>query len=116
MIRKRLQQLPKTMRVIEGDARGADRIAGKVAESLGLQVKKVQAQWARYGKAAGPMRNLEMLELQPILVIAFHDDFDNSKGTKNMITLAQKIRVPTEVISHHGTVKITRRETKGGVA
>ena len=105
LIRKRLKQLPKTMLVIEGDCRGADRIAGEVAASLGLQVTKIPAQWARYGKAAGPKRNQEMLDLKPVLVIAFHDDFDSSKGTKDMVTRARRAKIVTEVISHHGSVK-----------
>jgi hypothetical protein len=61
--------------VIEGEARGADIIARKEAEKLGFNVLKHPADWDKHGKAAGPIRNREMLDLNPELVLAFHPGF-----------------------------------------
>jgi hypothetical protein len=90
--------------VIEGEARGADRIAREVADSLGIPVERYPANWSQYHRAAGPIRNKQMLvEGKPDLVLAFHDDLNSSKGTKNMVTLAQKAGVPWKAInSRHG--------------
>src|SRR3972149_6405940 len=72
--------------LIEGEARGADSIARDEAILAGIKVLPFPANWAKYGRAAGPIRNQQMLdEGQPDLVVAFHNDIDNSKGTKNMV-------------------------------
>lgn len=83
--------------VIEGEARGADTLARKYAERHGLDVLPFPAQWDLHGKAAGSIRNTQMLkEGKPELVIAFlHED---SRGTLNMINQAERAGIQTEVI------------------
>lgn len=79
-----LRSLPIDYHIlIHGDAQGADRMAGKVAEAMGWQVFKFPAPWERYGKLAGPIRNRYMLYLEPNLVLGFHDNIIESKGTKD---------------------------------
>lgn len=92
--------LPTDSIIIEGEAKGADRFAGIYAEAVGLEVLRFPAQWDKHGRAAGPIRNKQMLtEGKPTLVVAFHDDIENSKGTKNMLTQAKRASVPTRVIT-----------------
>lgn len=94
-ILKRLRELdPKV--VIDGGAAGADRHARQVAAELGLHSATVHARWDFYGKAAGPLRNKAMLQLRPDLVLAFWDG--ESKGTANMLLLAERAGVPMEVV------------------
>ena len=91
--------------IIEGEARGADSMARKVAEELDIAILKFPAQWDKYGKAAGPIRNQQMLiEGKPDYVLAFHDDIKHSKGTKDMVNRARKTSIPTEVWTHSGIV------------
>jgi len=72
--------------LIEGDARGVDRIAGYWARKHKLTNLKYPADWEMHGKAAGYIRNRQMLEEgQPDLVIAF----PGGKGTANMIKIAK---------------------------
>lgn len=94
----RLRSLPPRTEIIHGGADGADSIGGQVAKELGLQVIAVLADWTKYGRAAGPIRNQRMLELHPDLVIAFHSNLEASKGTKNCLAQAEKLGIPTEVI------------------
>ena len=82
--------------IIEGEARGADLLARYYGERNGIEVLAVPADWERYGKRAGPIRNGEMLKLLPELVIAFRGP--NSRGTQNMINQARKAGIRTEVI------------------
>lgn len=83
--------------VIEGEARGADRLSRVYAERQGISVLPFPAQWDKHGKAAGPIRNKQMLaEGNPELVVAFRGP--NSRGTQNMIDQATKAGV--EVIIH----------------
>lgn len=84
--------------IVEGGARGADRMAKQVAaEDFGLHVATVNAQWERYGRGAGMLRNKAMLELKPDVVFAF--PLGNSPGTRMMIELAKEQGI--EVIVYH---------------
>jgi hypothetical protein len=88
-IQEYLATLLKTTIIIHGDARGADSLAGNLATSLKMKVLKFPAEWDKYGKAAGPIRNQQMLDKgKPCLVVYFHKDIENSRGTKDMIKLA----------------------------
>lgn len=81
--------------VIEGEAPGADSISRDVAESMGIQVLKFPALWKTFGRAAGPVRNKQMLmEGKPDMVCAFHNNLRDSKGTKNMVRQAINAGVP----------------------
>lgn len=84
--------------VIEGEARGADTLARRYAERHGIPVDRYPALWDKHGKAAGPIRNAQMLtEGKPELVIAFRGP--NSRGTQNMIDQAKKAGVETVVVN-----------------
>jgi hypothetical protein len=73
--------------LIEGGARGADYMARRFAEWSQIPVKTFPADWATYGKAAGPMRNQRMIDDgKPDLVVAF----DGGRGTADMIGRAER--------------------------
>lgn len=86
--------------VINGAARGADQLAGQIADEMGFGICDVPAQWEKYGKRAGPLRNEQMLrEFGPIdLVLAFHEDLAKSKGTKDMVNRALRDGIPVKII------------------
>lgn len=84
--------------LIEGDARGVDRIAGFWARRVGIDNIKFPADWDKYGKAAGAIRNRQMLEEgDPDVVLAF----PGGLGTANMIALAEKAGVEVERIDYN---------------
>lgn len=72
--------------VISGEARGADRFAKEWAHDHGLPYEGYPADWQQYGKAAGPIRNRQMVEAAG-LIIAFHDGM--SPGTASTIAMAR---------------------------
>ena len=77
--------------IIEGEARGADTLARLAGETLGIEVLRFPADWDKYGKAAGPIRNSQMLkEGNPDVVVGFHYKINDSKGTRDMLTRAKK--------------------------
>lgn len=70
--------------IISGMAKGADTLAVQFADQYGLPCLKFPADWSRYGKGAGPVRNQQMLdEGSPDLIVAF--PIQSSKGTRDMI-------------------------------
>jgi len=107
-VREYLDTLQKTAIIIHGGANGADSIAGNLATYLKMKVMKFPAEWEKYGKAAGPIRNQQMLdEGKPCLVVYFHKDLENSKGTKDMVTRAVDNKIKTingETGESYGTI------------
>ena len=101
LIREHIKALSNIEVIIEGDARGADRLAGEISEELEIPLLKFPARWHQFGYTAGVLRNKQMLdEGKPDLVLAFHDDIQSSKGTKHMLKIAKDSQVTTRLISH----------------
>jgi hypothetical protein len=87
---------PSDTVIIHGDANGADRLASQWAVDNGLKVEPYPADWAKQGRAAGPIRNKRMLEEgKPDLVVAF----PGGRGTANMTKQAGEAGVPVMVIA-----------------
>jgi len=81
--------------LIHGEARGADTFAGEWACERKVHVLSYPAEWTKYGKQAGPIRNRQMLQGgQPGLVVAFSEELRPSSGTWNMVNLARRADVP----------------------
>lgn len=86
--------------IIHGGARGADTLAGMIAHQLRIPVKVFPAQWKRFGRGAGHIRNQQMLdEGKPDQVWAFTEDLRSSRGTKDMVHRATKAQVYYRVIA-----------------
>ena len=83
--------------IISGCARGADTLGLRYASENAFDVEKYPAEWDKYGKKAGYMRNVEMAENADAL-IAFWDG--KSKGTKHMIDIATERNLPIRVIRY----------------
>jgi predicted Rossmann fold nucleotide-binding protein DprA/Smf involved in DNA uptake len=83
--------------IVSGTARGADKMGEHYAGLKKFDVKKFPADWNKYGKAAGYVRNKEMAEYADML-IAFWDG--KSSGTKSMIDLATERNLEVFVVNY----------------
>ena len=90
--------------LIEGEARGADTMAREEGEKLGFKIvnrdentRGFPAEWDKYHRGAGPIRNREMLDQKPDLVLAFHHDLTKSKGTADCVREARKRGIEVKV-------------------
>jgi len=85
---------------------GADLMSGRAAEYLNIPSIGHPAQWDRDGRAAGPIRNRQMLIEHPEieLVLGFHDNIRQSKGTKDMLTVASNRGILCSLETHDGSV------------
>lgn len=99
-IKRRLCLLPGSVTVVHGAARGADALAGQVAAELNFAVEEYPADWNRHGRAAGPMRNIEMLDSGVDLVLAFR--VGDSPGTKHCLSAAKSRGLPIEIFDQWG--------------
>lgn len=73
--------------IIHGGAKGVDTMAGNAARVLGIQEVVCPANWNKFDKGAGPIRNTWMLDLldpQHDLVMLF----PGGKGTQDMVNKA----------------------------
>jgi len=84
--------------IITGGCRGADNIAENVCNKLGFKSIVFPADWEKHGRSAGPLRNRQMLNEKPDLVIAFHSNIETSRGTKDCITAAAQKGITIEII------------------
>lgn len=95
-IEERLAELPPASTIMHGRALGADYLADRAARVLGHAVEQFPADWETHGRRAGIVRNLQMLDQRPELVLAFWDG--SSPGTAHTIEEARRRGIPVEVI------------------
>lgn len=84
--------------IIHGGARGADAIADYYARKMGFTVEVFPAEWDRYGKRAGYLRNQAMLDGGADHVYAFvNKPIEESRGTAIMVDIARQAGVPVDI-------------------
>lgn len=76
--------------IMHGGAKGADGIAHSWAVSSGIPVHVFKADWDKNKRAAGPIRNREMIKSGFDLLIAF----PGGKGTADMMAATRKAGIP----------------------
>src|SRR5262245_28905731 len=77
--------------LIEGDARGVDRIAGEWASTRDVELIVYPANWKEEGRHAALIRNERMLSQgQPDVVIAF----PGGNGTAHTCWKAEQLGIP----------------------
>jgi len=90
--------------VISGGARGADAIAADAAVERGISTMIFPADWQRYGRSAGAIRNQRMLdEGRPTDVLAFSTKYPAlTAGTRDMVARARRAGLPVIVVGPEG--------------
>ena len=83
--------------ILSGHCRGADALGEHYARLHGLRLEIFEADFARYGPAAGPRRNRRMAGSADAL-IAFWDG--KSAGTRNMIETARRCDLHIRVLRY----------------
>ena len=98
-----LQKLVKSGEITDspelvcGMARGADMLAYSLWANNRMPIHNFPANWNKYGKSAGFRRNKEMGEFADAAV-CFWDG--NSRGTKHMIDIMNRLNKPVYVVRY----------------
>jgi len=85
-IKSLLGELPGIEFVVSGGAKGADSLSERVAMDFCLGHRHIPAEWSKYGRAAGPLRNQKIID-EADVVAAF--PLGESKGTQDSIRKAR---------------------------
>ena len=80
--------------IVEGCARGADRIAERIATTFRIRLEHHPVDWLK-GRFSGLLRNMKMLDSDIDLVLAFWDG--ESRGTDFTIHEARRRKIPVKV-------------------
>ena len=80
--------------VMTGGCSGADQLAELWANARGKVVKIIPARWDIYGRAAGPIRNSQLLDEKPDLVIAFQ----GGRGTADIVRQAEDRGIAVKIV------------------
>lgn len=87
-----LKEFPfKITTVISGTARGVDTLGEYWARMNNIPVEQYPADWSRFGKRAGYVRNEQMAKVAEGALILW-DGF--SPGTKHMINICEQNNLP----------------------
>ena len=86
----------KAVSLVSGMARGADALGYMFAHKHGVKCYEFPANWNKYGKRAGFIRNEEMGRFADGLV-AF---WNGSKGTQHMINFMQSLGKPVVIVTY----------------
>jgi hypothetical protein len=76
--------------VVSGGAKGVDKFGERYAEDHKIPLKRFPADWNKYGRGAGVIRNNDMAEYADALIAVW--DL-RSKGTKHMIDIAMVFKL-----------------------
>lgn len=80
--------------VVSGGASGVDRLSERWAKDHKIPIEVIRADWSRFGKNAGPIRNAQIIENAQAM-IAVWDGL--SRGTADSIARAEAKRIDTFV-------------------
>jgi len=84
--------------LLSGGAKGVDSIAKKFAQENNINFVEIKANWKRYRKGAGPIRNQKIIDSANAL-IAFKKP--TSTGTTDTIRKAIAIGMPTMILYYN---------------
>jgi hypothetical protein len=83
--------------IISGTAEGVDKLGERYAQENGIKLTRMPADWNRFGKRAGYLRNVDMANCAEALILVWDGV---SKGSKHMLDIARnkKLSIYMEVI------------------
>jgi YspA, cpYpsA-related SLOG family len=83
--------------LIHGNAPGVDAYAAEQAIGWGWDICSHPADWERHSRAAGPIRNQEMLDHHPDIDLVLAFPAPDSRGTWDMVERAIKARLTVRI-------------------
>lgn len=96
IVQAHIDELPEGATVVVGDCpTGVDEITRRHALDTHRDVEVHQADWKQHGKAAGPIRNQEMIDSG--VDCGYFYITPQSRGTRHCLTAARRANIPAVV-------------------
>jgi hypothetical protein len=92
-----LKNTTEPIEIVSGKASGADTLGERYARQNDYPIKDFYAQWGKYNKRAGYLRNKEMAEYATHCIVFWDGE---STGSASMIELAEEYGLPTRVVRY----------------
>jgi hypothetical protein len=100
--------LPDGCCVVSGRGGLVDIFAADYADAYGYSVDEFPADWHRYGRSAGPIRNREIVRSGLYCLVVFLSLDGASKGSRDAIKAAKKAGIPVFVFDQKGNSVVSR--------
>lgn len=82
---------PEDTEIVSGTAKGVDKSGEYYAKECSLPIHRFPADWDKYGKGAGHIRNKQMADYADALLLIWDGE---SKGSANMKANMEKLKKP----------------------
>lgn len=82
-----------------GKAKGADTLAHRIAQTWGMKVQFIEADWVTFGRGAGPIRNSRLVAMEPKADECLAFPTQGSRGTWDCVRKAAAAGIP---VRNHG--------------
>lgn len=79
----------KITKIVSGGASGADNLAWRYANDNDIPLVEFLPNWTKYGKAAGPIRNRQIVEMADYVILFWNGV---SKGTKSTLDICKELK------------------------
>lgn len=89
ILKDKLEDTETNVIIVSGAAKGADSLGEQYAHERGLQLESHPADWQKYNRSAGIIRNIEMSKEADAL-IAFPKEGEENRGTSHMVKIANR--------------------------
>lgn len=113
LVREAFTSVPdygKFTEIVSGQATGVDKLGELIAQEFELKVKGFPADWKKYGKRAGYIRNVEMADYADEGLVIWDGV---SKGSKHMIDILEtQVKKPCHAFMLTVRPIITDRRTR----
>lgn len=88
ILKDKLENTETNVIIVSGAAKGADSLGEQYAHERGLRLESHPADWQKYNRSAGIIRNIEMAK-EANALIAFPQKGEENRGTSHMVKTAQ---------------------------
>ena len=90
-VTKYINDLGNVVEIVSGKAKGVDTLGERIAEELGLKIAEFPADWEKFGKRAGYLRNTEMGKYATHAIIFCNSE---DKGSTMMLNIMKYFKKP----------------------
>lgn len=107
LVRSFVAGLPAGSVVVSGGYGAVDVAAASMGRRLGLIVDEFMADWLRFGRAAGPIRNRELVRSGLYCLVVFLSSDVPSDGSRDAIKAAKAAGVPVFIFDQKGNLVVS---------